>query len=55
MDNYVKYRPSYPEELVDELVQQFRIDEESVIADIGAGTGIFTQLLTNRGVLTPSC
>lgn len=55
VDNYVKYRPSYPEELVDELIKQFHINAQSVIADVGAGTGIFTQLLINRGGLSFSC
>lgn len=47
VDSYVKYRPSYPQELVDYLYETVEIDGE--IADIGAGTGIFSKLLLNRG------
>lgn len=43
--NYLKYRPSYPVELVDMLSQQCELREGSVIADIGSGTGKLTELL----------
>jgi ubiquinone/menaquinone biosynthesis C-methylase UbiE len=48
VDNYVKYRPGYPEQTVDYLEKQCHLSPESVIADIGAGTGIFTKLLLER-------
>jgi len=47
--NYVKYRPGYPPEVIDYLEEQCQLTLESVIADIGAGTGIFTKLLLDRG------
>ena len=46
---YKKFRPSYPKELIDYLYSEIGFAEESVIADIGAGTGIFTRLLLERG------
>ena len=46
---YKKFRPSYPKELFDYLYSQAGFRKESVIADIGAGTGIFTRLLLERG------
>ena len=46
---YKKFRPSYPKELFDYLYSQVGFTEKSVIADIGAGTGIFTRLLLERG------
>ena len=46
---YKKYRPSYPQELFDYLYSDLGFSKESVIADIGAGTGIFTRLLLGRG------
>jgi ubiquinone/menaquinone biosynthesis C-methylase UbiE len=49
VENYVKYRPSYPIEAVDFLYEELGMDENSIIADIGSGTGIFTALLLRRG------
>ncbi|MFC0215570.1 class I SAM-dependent methyltransferase [Paenibacillus chartarius] len=49
VDDYVKYRPSYPKEALDYLYDTVGIRPESEVADIGAGTGIFTQLLLERG------
>lgn len=40
---YAKYRPTYPKELVEYIRNM--TSPESVIADIGAGTGIFTGCL----------
>jgi SAM-dependent methyltransferase len=45
---YKKFRPSYPKELVDYLYS-IGFDEGSIIADIGAGTGIFSRLMLERG------
>ena len=36
-------RPTYPQECIDYLVSKFHLSPESVIADIGAGTGILTK------------
>lgn len=48
-DNYVKYRPGYPDEAIDLLQDECGLAEGSVVADIGAGTGIFTKKLLNKG------
>ncbi|MCF7484335.1 class I SAM-dependent methyltransferase [Vibrio sp. J1-1] len=48
--DYDKYRPSYPLDLINKLMEQSNLNQRSVIADIGSGTGIFTELLVNRGV-----
>ncbi len=42
-DNYAKYRPSYPAAVIDWLYDKTHAD---TVADIGAGTGKFTQCLT---------
>src|SRR6185312_9826406 len=47
--NYVKYRPGYPREVIDYLEKQCLLSSESKIADVGAGTGIFTNLLIEKG------
>lgn len=44
-DNYDRYRPSYPTELVDWLFTKTGAD---TVADIGAGTGKFTKLLLTK-------
>ncbi len=40
--NYVKYRPGYPRQIVDLLRSECLLSDESVIADIGSGTGILS-------------
>ncbi len=47
--HYAKARPSYPEALVDCLYGELGAAPASVFADIGAGTGLFSQLLLSRG------
>lgn len=44
VDNYIRYRPGYPFELISALP----LGNDSVVADIGSGTGIFTRLLLQR-------
>jgi ubiquinone/menaquinone biosynthesis C-methylase UbiE len=48
-DNYAKYRPDYPQKALDYLGHQCHLTPDSIIADIGSGTGIFTKLLLERG------
>lgn len=43
--NYVRYRPSYPKEAITYIFSEFGIQSNAVVADIGSGTGIFTELL----------
>ena len=50
VENYVKYRPSYPAEVIDTLTSRCGLQSESVVADVGAGTGIFTTLLLDAGL-----
>lgn len=44
-DLYEKFRPSYPDELIDYLYENARCDN---VADIGAGTGKFTRCLLKK-------
>ncbi len=48
-DDYHKYRPSYPRELIDWLEERSMISQGSRILDVGCGSGIFMQLLADRG------
>ena len=47
---YSKYRPSYPNEFIDYLLSENRLNEDSVLVDIGAGTGILTKQLLEKGL-----
>jgi SAM-dependent methyltransferase len=49
-EDYVKYRPSYPSDAIDALVDGLGPPEQIVAADVGAGTGISSRLLGDRGV-----
>lgn len=49
VENYIKYRPHYPPEAVGHLVQACRLTAASVVADIGSGTGILTELFLKNG------
>ena len=47
--DYVRYRPGYPDDLVRTLQAESGLNSDSVIADIGSGTGISTELFLNLG------
>ncbi len=48
-DNYAKYRPGYPAEVIDILEQSCGLRKTSTIADVGSGTGIITELFLKNG------
>ena len=48
--DYASFRPSYPEAAIDAAVAGLSVDRGLVAADIGAGTGISSRLLADRGV-----
>lgn len=47
--DYVRYRPSYPPALVDALIAACGLAPGATVADIGAGTGIWSKLWLERG------
>jgi SAM-dependent methyltransferase len=49
VENYVKYRPSYPPGILDVLARRCGLTSSSQIADIGSGTGILTALFLKNG------
>lgn len=49
VSDYVKYRPSYPSEVITLLIERCGLTPEATVADIGSGTGIFTSLLLKTG------
>ena len=46
---YAKFRPTYPAALIQYLCTEIGLNSNSVVADIGSGTGILTRLLLNIG------
>ena len=51
VDDYVRYRPGYPSAILDVLRDESGLAQESIVADIGSGTGILTQLFLENGNL----
>ena len=49
-EDYAKYRPSYAPEAIDCIVAGLEGKDQLIAADIGAGTGISSRLLADRGV-----
>jgi len=47
--DYVRYRPGYPPEILELLHEECGLTLESVIADVGSGTGILTKLFLENG------
>lgn len=48
-NTYAQYRPSYPSALLSYLYTEAGFSSHSTVADIGAGTGIFSKLLLQKG------
>jgi len=49
VENYIKYRPGYPVEIIDFMKNDLNLDSTDTIADIGSGTGLFSELLLKNG------
>src|SRR6202166_5403580 len=49
LENYVRYRPGYPREVLDLLRDDCGLRPSHVVADIASGTGAFTRLLLENG------
>ncbi|MES2131839.1 MAG: class I SAM-dependent methyltransferase [Bacteroidota bacterium] len=49
VEDYVKYRPHYPVELLRFLQNTYKLTPDKLVADIGAGTGISTALFLKAG------
>ena len=48
-ENYSKYRPRYPQAVIDLLFQDCGLTVGSVIADVGSGTGLLSELFLRNG------
>ena len=49
VDNYVRYRPGYPPDVLELLKDECGLTPETVVADIASGTGIWTRWLLENG------
>lgn len=49
VDDYAKYRPHYPPAVIELLRVECGLTPDSVIADIGSGTGILSELFLKNG------
>jgi SAM-dependent methyltransferase len=49
VENYVRYRPSYPLEIIPLLQREAGLIPQHVIADVGSGTGISAELFLRAG------
>jgi SAM-dependent methyltransferase len=49
VENYIKYRPDYPREVMDRLKRDCGLTSESIVADIGCGTGISARMFLENG------
>jgi SAM-dependent methyltransferase len=49
VENYIKYRPHYPQALIATLRAECQLTSASPVADIGSGTGLLTELFLQNG------
>ncbi len=49
VENYVKYRPGYPPEMMHFFRESLGLTSDSVVADIGSGTGLSSKPLLENG------
>ena len=49
VENYVRYRPGYPPEVLDLLRNECGLRPHQIVADIASGTGMFSRLLLENG------
>ena len=49
VENYIRYRPSYPPQVLETLRAECGLTPDATIADVASGTGIFSRLLLENG------
>jgi len=49
VENYIKYRPGYPQEVLQLFEDEMHLTPSSVLADIGSGTGISARIFLENG------
>jgi len=51
VDDYVRYRPGYPAAILETLREDCGLRPESVVADVGSGTGLLARMFLENGNL----
>jgi len=49
VENYIKFRPGYPTGILETFAKECGLTPKSVVADIGSGTGILSELFLQNG------
>jgi ubiquinone/menaquinone biosynthesis C-methylase UbiE len=49
VENYAKFRPTYPHIIIDLLKADCGLTESSLVADVGSGTGILSEMFLRNG------
>src|SRR6266436_1072421 len=49
VEDYVKYRPGYPREVIALLTAKCALSPDSIVGDVGSGTGIVYELFLRHG------
>ena len=49
VENYAKFRPTYPRLIIDLLKADCGLTEASLVADVGSGTGILSEMFLSNG------
>ena len=49
VEDYVRFRPGYPDALLDYFRDDLGLDQSDTVADVGSGTGILTNMLLDAG------
>ncbi|MEL6224315.1 MAG: class I SAM-dependent methyltransferase [Cyanobacteria bacterium J06627_8] len=49
VDHYIRYRPRYPSEILTTLRRDCQLSSQSLIVDVGSGTGFLSELFLSNG------
>jgi ubiquinone/menaquinone biosynthesis C-methylase UbiE len=49
VDDYIKYRPNYPKQIIEILTEKIGLKHHLIIADVGSGTGISSEIFITAG------
>jgi SAM-dependent methyltransferase len=49
VENYIRFRPRYPKKIISLLQEKCGLTKDSVVADIGSGTGFLSEMFLENG------
>ena len=50
VQDYILYRPGYPKEVADLLCREAQLNADSIVVDLGSGTGLLSKLFLARQI-----